>query len=163
MMADVNKTPRPKKPNFSVKEMEVLMEEIQVQAATLLSSFQTGDANKKKSQIWSDICEKVNAVGGNNRTLDQIKKRWKDTKKAVLDKNQLVKKTGGGPAAPPLPFEDVVLGILGETSLTQGVIGGKRSRLPLFACWCLSKTAFLVSRLSRFFFLICSMDCHQRC
>ncbi|KAK7503393.1 hypothetical protein BaRGS_00005314 [Batillaria attramentaria] len=115
---------RPKKPNFSDKETEVMMEEISVEAAVLMSALGTAVTNQKKQQIWANITEKVNAVGGNARTVEQVKKRWKDLKMSVLKWKQEASATGGGPAPPPQPYEDLVMGVLGtNTNLTSGIAG----------------------------------------
>ncbi|XP_076462583.1 uncharacterized protein LOC143294948 isoform X1 [Babylonia areolata] len=104
--------------------MEVMMEEISAEAAILMSALGTAVTNQKKQQIRMQITEKVNAVGGNARSVEQVRKRWKDLKASVIKKKQETAKTGGGPAPPPLPFEDLVLGVLGaNTNLTTGVSG----------------------------------------
>ncbi|KAK7492181.1 hypothetical protein BaRGS_00016655 [Batillaria attramentaria] len=79
---------RLKKPNFTEKETEVLLEEMQVEAAVIMSVFQNGVTNKKKQEAWAKITRCVNAVGGNARTVNQVRKKWKDLKKVVVQKTQ---------------------------------------------------------------------------
>ncbi|XP_076441661.1 uncharacterized protein LOC143280836 isoform X1 [Babylonia areolata] len=113
---------RVKKPNFSDEETALMLEEISTEAACLLSAFQTGVTVKKKKEIWDRITDKVNAIGGNGRTQEQIKKKLKDLKSSVLRKKQEASRTGGGAPTPSIPFEDIVMGILGSnTNLTSGI------------------------------------------
>ncbi|KAL8605241.1 hypothetical protein ACOMHN_031182 [Nucella lapillus] len=90
-----NTAKRAKKPNFSDQEMEVLIEEVALDAKLLFSSFQNGITNAKKKFAWLRITTRVNAVGANGRTPEQIKKRWKDVKQAVIKRKQQLAETGG--------------------------------------------------------------------
>lgn len=58
-----NTAKRAKKPNFSDQEMEVLIEEVALDAKLLFSSFQNGITNAKKRFAWLRITTRVNAVG----------------------------------------------------------------------------------------------------
>ncbi|KAL8588938.1 hypothetical protein ACOMHN_012976 [Nucella lapillus] len=63
-------------------------------------------------------------VGANGRTPEQIKKRWKDVKQAVIKRKQQLAETSGGPPPPPLSFEDAVLAVIGDnTCLATGIPG----------------------------------------
>ena len=112
-----------KKPNFSDRETEVLLEEVALQYGLLVSQLQNAVTVKKKREIWNKISECVNAVGGNNRDVMSCKKRWKDLKSAYLRKPKLDAGTGGGKPAPAVPFEDMIKQILGDTNLTGGIQG----------------------------------------
>ena len=61
--------------------------------------------NKKKSQVWEEITKEVNAVGRANRSVQEIKDKWKNlhstAKKEFSNYKKEYKKTGGGP--PPKP------------------------------------------------------------
>lgn len=46
----------------------------------------------EKSKIWADIQAKVNAEGGNNRTIADLKKQWNVLKKQTKNKVQEIKK-----------------------------------------------------------------------
>ena len=127
-MADKSETKakRQKKPNFSAAEMEVLLHEIRINQRLLFTSLTNATTNQKTKEKWDSISEKVNAVGGNGRTCEQVKKKFKDAKKQYLDFKREVGKTGGGPPPVPVPFEDIIAEIVGEnTCLTDGIPGGK--------------------------------------
>ena len=59
-----------------------------------MSHFQNGVTLKKKALMWRNISDKVNAVGGNGRTVAQVKKRWKDMKQAVIEGQRKSTPTG---------------------------------------------------------------------
>ncbi|KAL8577725.1 hypothetical protein ACOMHN_065542 [Nucella lapillus] len=63
----------------------------------------------------------VNSVGGESRAVESCKKRWKDLKSAFLHKPKYNTGTGGGKPAPPVPFEDLLEQIIGDTNLTEGI------------------------------------------
>ena len=57
-----------------------MLEEMQMEAAVIMIAFQNGVTNKKKQEAWAKITRCVNAVGGNARTVEQARKKWKDLK-----------------------------------------------------------------------------------
>ena len=118
------KQKRAKKPNFSEVENVALLEEIGMEKTLLMSHFQNGITLKKKELMWRKIADKVNAVGGNGRAVAQVKKRWKDMKQAVLERQRKSTATGGGGPLPEVPYEELVLAILGaNTNLVDGIEG----------------------------------------
>ena len=72
-----------------------LLEEIEKEKELLTSHFQNGVMLKRKD-IWQHIADSVNAVGGNGRSVRQVKKRWTDMKSAVIDRQCRSMTTGGG-------------------------------------------------------------------
>ena len=90
----------------------------------LMSHFQNGVTLKKKELMWRKISDKVNVVGGNGRTVAQVKKRWKDMKQAVLERQRKSTATGGGGPLPEVPYEELVLAILGANTNLVDVIEG---------------------------------------
>lgn len=105
-------------------ENVVLIEEIEQEKTLLTSHFQNGITLKKKEMMWKKIADKVNAVGGHGRTVEQLKKRWKDMKAAVLERQRKSTGTGGGGPLPEVPYEDIIRKIIGEnTNLVNGIDG----------------------------------------
>jgi len=52
---------------------------------------------RRKREVWERILTKVNAVSTRaSRTLEEVKRKWKDLKAAVLKEQASQKKTGGG-------------------------------------------------------------------
>eukprot|EP00745_Piridium_sociabile_P014296 TRINITY_DN21089_c0_g1_i1.p1 TRINITY_DN21089_c0_g1~~TRINITY_DN21089_c0_g1_i1.p1 ORF type:complete len:148 (+),score=35.28 TRINITY_DN21089_c0_g1_i1:326-769(+) len=114
---------KPKAKNWTDKETEVLLEEVQKEYAILVSQLQNAVTSKKKKIIWKRIADSVNSVGGESRAVESCKKRWKDLKSAFLHKPKYNTGTGGGKPAPPVPFEDLLEQIIGDTNLTEGIPG----------------------------------------
>ena len=102
------KQKREKKPNFSEVENVALLEKIGMEKTLLMSHFQNGVTLKKNELMWRKIYDKVNAVGGNGRTVAQVKKRWKDMKQAVLERQRKSTATGWGGSLPEVPYEELV-------------------------------------------------------
>ncbi|XP_070184068.1 LIM domain-containing protein A-like [Littorina saxatilis] len=64
-------------------------------------------------------------MGSNGRSWGQCSKKWRDLKTAVESKSKHGRGTGGGEPKPPVPFEDIVMGIIGlNTTKTNGIDGG---------------------------------------
>ena len=84
--------------NWTGPEIEVLRELCTKNSHILhggLSAYITAD---KKNKLWSDINDKINAVGGNRRSIDQSKKKWKNVRAnavaTVRKYTSTIKKTG---------------------------------------------------------------------
>ena len=76
----------------------------------LFGTLSTGISSKRKRSEWDSVCEAVNAVGSEERTQPEIKKKWSDVKVDVKRRmaahRQSVARTGGGEGAEaPTPFD----------------------------------------------------------
>ncbi|KAK2547901.1 t-SNARE domain-containing protein 1 [Acropora cervicornis] len=74
---------RKRKPNFSVYEIGVITENVQKHLETIQSKLTNNITNKKKQQVWEEITRAVNAVGTANRTVSEVKDKWKNLHKRV--------------------------------------------------------------------------------
>ena len=96
---------RKRKPNFSVYEIGVITENVKKHLETIQSKLTNNVTNKKKQEIWEEITRAVNAVGTANRSVSEVKDKWKNlhstAKKEFSEFKRESKKTGGGP--PPKP------------------------------------------------------------
>ena len=120
------KSKRTKKANFSDKENICLLEEVQKNYGLITQSEKVAHVALKKREAWRQITNKVNAIGSQGRSVDAIKKRWKDMRDAVKNKQKTAFRTGGGPPDAPVPYEDFILDILGDnTNLIDGIYGRK--------------------------------------
>ena len=102
---------RLKKPNFTDAETVAMLEEISIEKTLLLSHLMSSVTNRNKEIIWNRITEKINMIGGYGRKVEQVKKRWKDLKSAVLRKRHAVSR-GGNVQLPEVQFEDMIETIL---------------------------------------------------
>ena len=96
---------RKRKPNFSVYEIGVITENVKKHLETIQSKLRNNITNKKKQQVWEEITRAVNAVGTANRTVSEVKDKWKNlhstAKKEFSEFKRESRKTGEGP--PPKP------------------------------------------------------------
>ena len=93
----------------------------------LFGTLSTGINAKQKRSEWECVCEAVNAVGSQQRTHSEIKKKWSDlkveVKRRVSAHRRSVTATGGGTGVGELsPFDLRVAALIGDTALT-GVVG----------------------------------------
>ena len=57
-------------------------------------NFQNGVTLKRKEMLWQHIANSVNALGSNGWSVGQVRKRWKDMKSAVIDRQHRSMTTG---------------------------------------------------------------------
>ncbi len=73
------------KKNFTESEIEVLLAEVEVRAGTLFGSLSSGLSHKTKCVAWQCIAQAVNEVGGQQRSLKDVKKKkWNYSPKNAL-------------------------------------------------------------------------------
>ncbi|KAL6485665.1 hypothetical protein MHYP_G00050570 [Metynnis hypsauchen] len=117
---------RGKKRNFTECEVEALLNEVEARKKCLFGTLSSGITAKRKRSEWDSVCEAVNAVGSEHRTLAEIKKKWSDikvdVKRRLTAHRQSVTQTGGGVGDIELtPFDQRAAGIVGDAALT-GVV-----------------------------------------
>ncbi|XP_027135231.1 uncharacterized protein LOC113745873 [Larimichthys crocea] len=81
---------------------------------------------RKKRRERELVCEAINAVGSEQRTHTEVKKKWSDleveVKRRVSAHHRSVTTTGRGTGVEELPFDKRVASLVGDTALT-GVMG----------------------------------------
>ncbi|XP_027132538.1 nuclear apoptosis-inducing factor 1-like [Larimichthys crocea] len=117
---------RGKKRNFTESELEVLINEVEMHREILFGTLSTGINAKRKRREWEHVCEAVNAVGSEQRTESELKKKWSDlkveVKRRVSAHRRSVTATGGGSGVEELSsFDRRVASLVGDTALT-GVV-----------------------------------------
>lgn len=75
-----------RKMNFSEREVEIIVEEIEKQKHTLVNHFNAGVTHIAKNNAWVEILKRVNAVTTCPRELAEVKKKWSDMKTEVRRK-----------------------------------------------------------------------------
>ena len=68
---------RPRKPNFTPAECEVIFEEAEENLSIIKSKFSSTLWNKNKSRVWEEITSKVNALGVCKRSVAEVKEKWR--------------------------------------------------------------------------------------
>ena len=122
---------RPRKANFTDTEVRVLLEEINLEHHMLFMANTQAVTNKVKTDAWRKITDKISACGVAVRSPQEVKDKWRALKGAVLNKQRQQGKTGGGPEEKPLPYEDLILNIIGENSNLYTGIDGKLTSTSL--------------------------------
>ena len=104
-----SKIKRERKKNFAMDEIQLLTAEYGENKDVLELKFTNALTNKQKNDSWQRITEKINALGYEKRTVEEIKMKWRNlTSQAKANWNNFKRdcnKTGGGPAPAP-PTED---------------------------------------------------------
>ncbi|KAL7828529.1 hypothetical protein SRHO_G00321630 [Serrasalmus rhombeus] len=75
-----------RKMNFSEREVEIIVEEMEKQKHILVNHFNAGVTHITKNNAWLEILKRVNAVTNCQRELAEVKKKWSDLKTEVRRK-----------------------------------------------------------------------------
>ncbi|XP_057212988.1 nuclear apoptosis-inducing factor 1 [Triplophysa rosa] len=75
-----------RKTNFSEREVEIIVEEMEKQKHVLVNHFNAGVTHIAKNNAWVEIMKRVNAVTTCQRELAEVKKKWSDLKTEVRRK-----------------------------------------------------------------------------
>ena len=100
-------------PNFTEEELSVMLEHISFHVVILSSAHINSVTQAKKNEIWKNIANEVSSLGVANREIKDKREKWRQLKSAVLSKkSKEINRTRGGSLPPPIPFEDIIRGIL---------------------------------------------------
>ncbi|XP_051836034.1 nuclear apoptosis-inducing factor 1 [Antechinus flavipes] len=94
-----------RKMNFSEREVEIIVEELERQKHLLINHFNAGVPLAAKSAAWHNILRRVNAVATCRRELPEVKKKWSDLKTEVRRKVAQVRAAVEGSEPPGGPEE----------------------------------------------------------
>ncbi|XP_017296618.1 nuclear apoptosis-inducing factor 1 [Kryptolebias marmoratus] len=127
-----------RKMNFSEREVEIIVEEIEKQKHTLVSHFNAGVTHMAKNNAWLDILKKVNAVTTCPRELPEVKKKWSDMKTEVRRKVAQARAAIEGTSADcaPVPviltaMQQRICNLLGEATIISLPAGDSEAELSL--------------------------------
>ncbi|KAM4720327.1 nuclear apoptosis-inducing factor 1 isoform 2-T2 [Anableps anableps] len=127
-----------RKMNFSEREVEIIVEEIEKQKQTLVSHFNAGVTHMAKNNAWMDILKKVNAVTTCPRELPEVKKKWSDMKTEVRRKVAQARAAIEGTAADcaPVPviltaMQQRICNLLGEATIISLPAGDPEAEITL--------------------------------
>ena len=130
VMAESNGKPvkKARKANFSPSEISVLTDLVEENISTIQSKFTDSVTNRKKNEIWSDITNAVNALGIENRSVKEVKDKWKNltsqAKKEFSGYGREKQRTGGGPPPKaPTPATAKIIDLFKETPSFTGLAG----------------------------------------
>ena len=69
-----------KKKNFTETELEEVLSKVEARKNVLFGTLSSGIRSQRKKTGWESVCQAVNAVGSENRTQAEVKKKWSDIK-----------------------------------------------------------------------------------
>lgn len=127
-----------RKMNFSEREVEILVEEIEKQKHTIVNHFNAGVTHMAKNKAWGDILKKVNAVTTCPRELHEVKKKWSDMKTEVRRKvaqaRAAIEGSSADSAAVPVilsAMQQRICNLLGEATIISLPAGDPDAELTL--------------------------------
>ncbi|XP_029025865.1 nuclear apoptosis-inducing factor 1 [Betta splendens] len=127
-----------RKMNFSEREVEIIVEEIEKQKHTLVNHFNAGVTHMAKNNAWAEILKKVNAVTTCPRELPEVKKKWSDMKTEVRRKVAQARAAIEGTSADctPVPvvltaMQQRICNLLGEATIISLPAGDSDAEITL--------------------------------
>lgn len=112
-----------RKMNFSEREVEIIVEEMEKQKHILVNHFNAGVTHIAKNNAWIDILKRVNAVSNCQRELAEVKKKWSDLKTEVRRKvaqaRAAIEDTGDCTTVPVIltAMQQRICNLLGEATI----------------------------------------------
>ncbi|KAK0136580.1 hypothetical protein N1851_027265 [Merluccius polli] len=115
---------------FNNVELEMLMHAYGEFLHVFRKKSNTAAAAKERETAWENIASRVNACNpaGEKRTWQQLKMQYKNIVQTANRKKADSRKTGGGPAPPPLTVaEELALSHNTGRPVAEGIPGGSSS------------------------------------
>ncbi|XP_056598334.1 uncharacterized protein LOC130421137 isoform X5 [Triplophysa dalaica] len=115
---------------FSPMELEVLLQAYGEYEPIFRKKSNTAAAAKERALAWEKIASRVNACNPSaiKRTWQQLKMKYKNIIQSANRKRAEARKTGGGPAPPPLTdAEEMALSLNTGRPVAEGIPGGSSS------------------------------------
>ena len=122
------KSERKRKMNFSVSEINKITEKVEENLDVIQSKLTNSITNKKKQEIWAKITAEVNSIGVAERSVQDIKDKWKNMhslakKEFTIHKNAIRVTGGGPPPKPPTSSTDKIIKLFENTPTFTGLQG----------------------------------------
>lgn len=123
---------RPRKANFSPAECQLILQCAEDNLEVLREKFSNNLNIKRKKGVWRSICDRVNSLGVANRSVKEVKEKWRAmcgvARREVANEKRSLGQTGGGKAPPP-PNETSqrIIQLIGDEPGFTGIDGGIES------------------------------------
>ncbi|XP_046327283.1 myb/SANT-like DNA-binding domain-containing protein 4 [Haliotis rufescens] len=118
-MADLGFERLNRKPNFSAKETQYIIDMVRKYKFVLNEKALDSATNERKREVWQLICDGINEMTpGVSRSVDEIRKRWQNLNCTARKEASKFKKYQIEGLAPP-PVSNFSLQILGMADETQ--------------------------------------------
>ncbi|XP_033851405.2 nuclear apoptosis-inducing factor 1 isoform X2 [Acipenser ruthenus] len=126
-----------RKMNFSEREVEIILEEMEKQKHILVNHFNAGVTHITKNSAWVEILKRVNAVTTCQRELAEVKKKWSDLKTEVRRKvaqaRAAMDGTGDCTSVPVIltSTQQRICNLLGEATIISLPAGDRGTEIPV--------------------------------
>ncbi len=105
-----------------------------------MRSLGSGVTNKKKNAAWENVTSAVNAVGSEESSVSEIKKKWFDiklsAKKHLAAHKRDISASGGGQSTAELiPSDTCMASIISDTALCGNIEHGDTDTIATEQAW----------------------------
>lgn len=133
----IKKERKARSQNFSLTETEIIKNQVRLNPI-LEAKHGNTVTNAKKQHIWRNITDKVDAVGVSQRTVQEVKDKWRnmcrEAKLKFTEHRRQSQKTGGGPPPTPLsPNIADVVDMYRDSSAFSGIQGGMETSISKYS------------------------------
>ena len=123
------KTKHQRKKNFSTDEVKLLIEEYEANRNIFEGKFSNTLSNIQKNTAWLQVTNMINSLGVDNRTVEEVKNKWKNlcssAKGSLHSFKKSSLKTGGGPPPkPPTESEEKIISLFDGRPSFEGINDG---------------------------------------
>lgn len=123
---------RARKANFSAAECTLILEMAEENLEIIREKFSSVNTNRRKTDVWQSIANKVNSLGVAKRTTIEVKDKWRSmvgaARKEFSHELSSRRQTGGGkPPAAPTATAQRIIDLSGDEPGFSGIPGGVES------------------------------------
>ena len=130
-----SETKKMRKPNFMAEQIRCLLQCIGQEKESIQCKLQGALTGWRKKEAWEKVLFNVNSCSSRMvRTYEEIKKKWKDLKAAVMKEQVSQKQTGSGGPMKETPYKELLLFIIGDRSDVVSGIHGMYGTDGSFIC-----------------------------
>ncbi|XP_041354421.1 nuclear apoptosis-inducing factor 1-like isoform X2 [Gigantopelta aegis] len=127
-----------RRPKFNSLELEALVDAVSIYQNTIYAKFCDFETNSKKHTAWVSVTASVNAVSTVRRSVDEIRRKWRDWSSVIKNKEQRRRRAqnnteGGNRIITMAPVEEKVVTIIGKTAI-EGINCGTDSSAADTSC-----------------------------
>lgn len=122
-----NTNQKKRKVNFTDGEIRKLIELYSEHKDILTARLNNINTNRHKLSAWKTITASINNnCDGGLRTVEEVRKKWKDLLSRAKKDSSLLKNppTGGGPLPKTSPYSTIIIELFGEDSPTFTGLNG---------------------------------------
>ena len=118
-----------RKQYFSSAECALLVDLVERNVDTLRGKFSSSITNAKKQELWKSITSRINSLGYEKQTANEIRDKWRNMTQVAKKTNSGIirsqRKTGGGPPDKlPSSTTEKIINLFSDEPSFSGIPGG---------------------------------------